>query len=98
MDAEARRPEDQQACAHLRVLYTTEQIGGGLTRGGWACDLCRVRFVPVASAEYEVAQAIKTTLERCARYVERRNSPFPPSDTDLEIAEAIRRGGEADGR
>jgi hypothetical protein len=29
MTDEARRPEDHQACAHLRVLYTTEQIEGG---------------------------------------------------------------------
>jgi hypothetical protein len=74
-DVEARRSEGQQACAHLRVVYTTEQIEGDRTRGWWACDLCRAKFVPAASAEYAVAQAIKTTLERCAWYVERRNSP-----------------------
>jgi hypothetical protein len=63
VDAEARRPEDQPACAHLRVLYTTEQIEGGRTRGWWACDSCRTKFTPVASAEYAVTQAV----ERCAK-------------------------------
>jgi hypothetical protein len=50
-DVEVRRSEGQQACAHLRVVYTTEQIEGGLTRGWWACDLCHREFIPVASAE-----------------------------------------------
>src|SRR6266404_5173171 len=59
VDAEARRPEDQQACAHPRVLYMTEQIEGGRTRGWWACDLCQVKFVPAVSAEYAVAQAAR---------------------------------------
>jgi hypothetical protein len=59
VDAEARRSEDQPACAHLRVLYTTEQIEGGRTRGWWACDSCRAKFTPVASAEHAVAQAVK---------------------------------------
>jgi hypothetical protein len=50
-DEAARQTQNQQACAHLRVLYTTEQIEGGLARGWWACDLCFTKFVPVASAE-----------------------------------------------
>jgi hypothetical protein len=50
-DVEVRRSEGQQACAHLRVVYTTEQIEGGLTRGWWACDLCHREFILVASAE-----------------------------------------------
>ena len=63
MSDEARRPEDQQECAHLRVLYRTEQIEGGRTRGWWACDLCRAKFVTVASAEYAVAQAVPELTE-----------------------------------
>ena len=64
MTDEARRPEDHQACAHPRVLYTTEQIEGGRTRGWWACDLCLMKFTPVASAEYAVAQAVLVDRER----------------------------------
>jgi hypothetical protein len=71
-DAEARRPEDQQACAHLRVLYMTEQIEGGLTRGWWACDSCQTKFTPVALAEHAVAQAV----EWCAKIAEGFESPF----------------------
>jgi hypothetical protein len=91
MDAEARRPEDQPACAHLRVLYTTEQIEGGLTRGWWACDLCLTKFVPAVSAEYAVAQA----RERYAKVAAEFDSDDAPSEdcraTARIIAEAIRR-------
>ena len=66
-DEAGRLAEGQQACAHLRVLYLTEQIEAGRTRGWWACDLCRAKFVPATSAEYAVAQA-----ERVDRSASRR--------------------------
>jgi hypothetical protein len=88
---EARRPEDHQACAHLRVLYATEQIEGGRTRGWWACDSCRAKFTPVASAEHAVAQA----RERYAKVAAEFDSDDAPSEdcraTARIIAEAIRR-------
>jgi hypothetical protein len=49
---ETARAENQQACAHLRVLYTTEQIEGGLTRGWWASDLCHREFIPAAESAW----------------------------------------------
>jgi len=93
-----RRLEDQRACAHLRVVYTTEQIEGGLTRGWWACDLCLAKFTPVASAEYTVAQAV----ERCAQVADgwadskscqhHDDNPCCHVRTGTGIAEAIRHG------
>ena len=65
-DEAGRRTEGQQACAHLRVLYMTEQIEGGLTRGLWECDLYRAKFVPATSAEYAVAQAERVDRGRVA--------------------------------
>lgn len=34
-------------CAHLRVLWVTEDLPNGLTRGWWECDMCKTKFAPV---------------------------------------------------
>ena len=40
------------ACAHLRVMYDTEEKGGH-TVGHWECDSCAGRFIPLTVAQRE---------------------------------------------
>lgn len=39
------------ACAHLRVVRATEDLPGGMTRGWWHCESCRMKFWPLAPQE-----------------------------------------------
>jgi hypothetical protein len=59
---------DQQACAHLRVLYMTEQTEGDRTRGWWACDLCHREFIPVASAESAWGDPCRVCMQTRGRH------------------------------
>jgi hypothetical protein len=38
----------QEACAHMRVRYTTQYQPDGLPTGWWECDSCGEYFVPIA--------------------------------------------------
>jgi len=67
-DETQQRAEDQQACAHLRVFYMTEQIEGGRTRGWWACDLCHREFIPVASAESAWGDPCRVCMQTGGRH------------------------------
>ncbi len=67
-DDETARAKDQQTCAHLRVLYTTEQIEGGRTRGRWACDLCLREFIPVTSAESTWGDPCRVCMQTGGRH------------------------------
>lgn len=41
-------------CAHLTVLYTTEEVGDGSVRGYWCCRECGSKFTPLAVVDAEV--------------------------------------------
>jgi hypothetical protein len=50
-----RRPEDHQACSHLRVQWETTVTGNGMS-GWWRCDVCLAPFTlkPAVMARCEV--------------------------------------------
>lgn len=54
-----------QACAHLRVEYRTESVGGGAVRGHWECDSCGGFFWPSPTFPGGVTEEIRRLqLER----------------------------------
>jgi hypothetical protein len=52
-------------CAHLKVIWTTRNIGDGRTQGWWQCDLCESKFAPVAALKSQVQQ-LREALNRIA--------------------------------
>jgi len=46
--------DDLIACAHLRIVYKTEELPTGFMRGLWQCDLCQARFVPKLDIDWLV--------------------------------------------
>lgn len=42
---------DRQCCSHMRVVPFREEKNGVVFKTWWACDLCRLEFVPDTQAD-----------------------------------------------
>src|SRR5690242_5943741 len=66
-------------CAHRKVLWTTEQIESGLTRGWWECSACKIKFMPIPLHEHVIREQtaiIRANLvDEIANFVE-NNTPY----------------------
>jgi len=73
---------DNACCAHLRVSWRTESVGGGLTRGWWECDFdCGMRFGPDAAVPKEAGRRKSGEESLAATQEHAPGSPSsPPSD------------------
>ena len=65
-----QRLERNGCCAHLKVLWATEEVDG-LTRGWWECSDCHSKFIPerAALAQLDAArQQLDSTIKDAAAW------------------------------
>ena len=77
-----QRLERNGCCAHLKVLWATEEVDG-LTRGWWECSDCHSKFIPERAALAQL-DAARQHYERTLKDLNITGAKLAASEQQVE--------------